>query len=191
MASQEEQKKPNLPSTSRGATPKIRPESSISRVLNFDETDSKSTTTAMSKLNVNAGSSSSQQKISKSASSSPSHGKLQHQSSQPSTGSFAVNKCCHPIRPSASTSNVAGGGVAGVASGRKSTSHHHHHPQHHHHKSHSLRYSGSGSDVSNLVRVKNSTLGKSAPSLSANVVSTQKVFLSFFHFLLKTKFACV
>uniref|UniRef100_A0A2M4AAM7 non-specific serine/threonine protein kinase n=1 Tax=Anopheles triannulatus TaxID=58253 RepID=A0A2M4AAM7_9DIPT len=35
-------------------------------------------------------------------------------------------------------------------------------PQH----SHSLRYSGSGSDISNLVRVRNSTLGNSAPTLS-------------------------
>ncbi|XP_053669349.1 microtubule-associated serine/threonine-protein kinase 2 [Anopheles marshallii] len=38
-------------------------------------------------------------------------------------------------------------------------------PQH----SHSLRYSGSGSDISNLVRVRNSTLGNSAPTLSLSV----------------------
>uniref|UniRef100_A0A1Q3FEL8 non-specific serine/threonine protein kinase n=1 Tax=Culex tarsalis TaxID=7177 RepID=A0A1Q3FEL8_CULTA len=56
------------------------------------------------------------------------------------------------LRPSSGTS------LQKSASYRKSS----YKPQH----SHSLRYSGSGSDISNLVRVRNSTLGNSAPTLS-------------------------
>ncbi|XP_062564671.1 microtubule-associated serine/threonine-protein kinase 3 isoform X2 [Armigeres subalbatus] len=56
------------------------------------------------------------------------------------------------LRPSSGT------GLQKSASYRKSS----YKPQH----SHSLRYSGSGSDISNLVRVRNSTLGNSAPTLS-------------------------
>ncbi|XP_053690333.1 microtubule-associated serine/threonine-protein kinase 3 isoform X2 [Sabethes cyaneus] len=56
------------------------------------------------------------------------------------------------LRPS------SGSGLQKSASYRKSS----YKPQH----SHSLRYSGSGSDISNLVRVRNSTLGNSAPTLS-------------------------
>ncbi|XP_058456384.1 microtubule-associated serine/threonine-protein kinase 3 [Malaya genurostris] len=56
------------------------------------------------------------------------------------------------LRPS------SGSSLQKSASYRKSS----YKPQH----SHSLRYSGSGSDISNLVRVRNSTLGNSAPTLS-------------------------
>ncbi|EAT42068.1 AAEL006330-PB [Aedes aegypti] len=56
------------------------------------------------------------------------------------------------LRPSSGTN------LQKSASYRKSS----YKPQH----SHSLRYSGSGSDISNLVRVRNSTLGNSAPTLS-------------------------
>lgn len=151
-------KKPANVGQSRGATPKIRPESSISRVLNFGDADTKLRPTS----DVTTC------KLSKSASSSPSHGKLQHQSSQPASGSFRIGEPkSHPIRPSASASNVAG--VCGAIQLRKSS--------YKSHQSHSLRYSGSGTDVSNLVRVKNSTLGKSAPSLSANVVSSASLLL--------------
>uniref|UniRef100_A0AAG5DNK7 non-specific serine/threonine protein kinase n=1 Tax=Anopheles atroparvus TaxID=41427 RepID=A0AAG5DNK7_ANOAO len=52
----------------------------------------------------------------------------------------------------------SGSSLHKTASYRKSS----YKPQH----SHSLRYSGSGSDISNLVRVRNSTLGNSAPTLS-------------------------
>uniref|UniRef100_A0A182YBK6 non-specific serine/threonine protein kinase n=1 Tax=Anopheles stephensi TaxID=30069 RepID=A0A182YBK6_ANOST len=65
--------------------------------------------------------------------------------------------------PTASPSAVvmrtsSGSSLHKSASYRKSS----YKPQH----SHSLRYSGSGSDISNLVRVRNSTLGNSAPTLS-------------------------
>lgn len=155
-----------------------RVESSISRVLNFDDvasggsaSNSSGITTIepapfvkpVSKLAMNPGRSGSDAgiKLSKSASSSPSHGKLQHQTSQPV--SFARDQIkSHPIRTSASASNVAYGHSSGIQLRKQSFKNQ---------QSHSLRYSGSGSEVSNLVRVRNSTLGKSAPSLSTNVVS--------------------
>ncbi|XP_065090879.1 microtubule-associated serine/threonine-protein kinase 3 [Ochlerotatus camptorhynchus] len=74
-----------------------------------------------------------------------------------------------PVKPTAAASPTAtaapvvlrpssGTNLQKSASYRKSS----YKPQH----SHSLRYSGSGSDISNLVRVRNSTLGNSAPTLS-------------------------
>uniref|UniRef100_A0A182PEJ6 non-specific serine/threonine protein kinase n=1 Tax=Anopheles epiroticus TaxID=199890 RepID=A0A182PEJ6_9DIPT len=68
-----------------------------------------------------------------------------------------------PTTTTASPSTVvmrtsSGSSLHKSASYRKSS----YKPQH----SHSLRYSGSGSDISNLVRVRNSTLGNSAPTLS-------------------------
>uniref|UniRef100_A0A1B0CFH9 non-specific serine/threonine protein kinase n=2 Tax=Lutzomyia longipalpis TaxID=7200 RepID=A0A1B0CFH9_LUTLO len=46
-------------------------------------------------------------------------------------------------------------------------------PYYHTQQINPLRTSGSGSEVSNLVRVRNSALGKSAPSLSASMLVTQ------------------
>lgn len=74
-------------------------------------------------------------------------------------------------------------------SGSNATSsgiHHHHRKSSYsnHKQSHSLRYSGissGGNDVSNLVRVRNSTLGKSAPSLSAAVVNIKNNFTWFLY----------
>ncbi|KFB46761.1 hypothetical protein ZHAS_00014763 [Anopheles sinensis] len=68
-----------------------------------------------------------------------------------------------PLMSAASMATVvmrtsSGSSLHKTASYRKSS----YKPQH----SHSLRYSGSGSDISNLVRVRNSTLGNSAPTLS-------------------------
>lgn len=157
-----------------------RTESSIARVLNFDEAGFGSGVSnvptiepapfvkPVSKLAMNPGRSGSDAgiKLSKSASSSPSHGKLQHQTSQPV--SFARDQIkSHPIRTSASASNVAYGHSSGIQLRKQSYKNQ---------QSHSLRYSGSGSEVSNLVRVRNSTLGKSAPSLSTNVVSVYNNF---------------
>lgn len=171
-----------------------RAESSISRVLNFDDVAGNNTSPGnittiepapfvkpVSKLAMNPGRSGSDAgiKLSKSASSSPSHGKLQHQTSQPV--SFARDQIkSHPIRTSASASNVAYGQLPHSSGGgiqlRKQS--------YKNQQSHSLRYSGSGSEVSNLVRVRNSTLGKSAPSLSTNVVSVNKNnLLSFFKYI--------
>lgn len=162
-----------------------RGESNISRVLNFDDVANASSSQItniepapfvkpVSKLAMNPGRSGSDAgiKLSKSASSSPSHTKLQHQTSQPV--SFARDQSKnHPIRTSASASNVAYGQLAHSSGGgiqlRKQS--------YKNQQSHSLRYSGSGSEVSNLVRVRNSTLGKSAPALSTNVVSS---FIFFF-----------
>ncbi|XP_063706020.1 microtubule-associated serine/threonine-protein kinase 3 [Culicoides brevitarsis] len=139
------------------------------RVLNFDDVasggpPSTSSQKPVSKLAMNPGRSGSDAgiKLSKSASSSPSHGKLQHQTSQPV--SFTRDQIKnHPIRTSASASNVAYGhsSASGGIQLRKQS--------YKNQQSHSLRYSGSGSEVSNLVRVRNSTLGKSAPNLSTNV----------------------
>lgn len=178
-------------STGRGHNVKLhhhpRAESSISRVLNFDDVTGGSNSPGnitniepapfvkpISKLAMNPGRSGSDAgiKLSKSASSSPSHGKLQHQTSQPV--SFARDQIkSHPIRTSASASNVAYGQLPHSSGGgiqlRKQS--------YKNQQSHSLRYSGSGSEVSNLVRVRNSTLGKSAPSLSTNVVSTKQLFI--------------
>lgn len=165
-----------------------RTESSIARVLNFDEAGFGSGASnvptiepapfvkPVSKLAMNPGRSGSDAgiKLSKSASSSPSHGKLQHQTSQPV--SFARDQIkSHPIRTSASASNVAYGHSSGIQLRKQSYKNQ---------QSHSLRYSGSGSEVSNLVRVRNSTLGKSAPSLSTNVVSVYNNF-SLIELLLK------
>uniref|UniRef100_A0A182JTS2 non-specific serine/threonine protein kinase n=1 Tax=Anopheles christyi TaxID=43041 RepID=A0A182JTS2_9DIPT len=68
------------------------------------------------------------------------------------TGTTTVSPCAVVMRTS------SGSSLHKSASYRKSS----YKPQH----SHSLRYSGSGSDISNLVRVRNSTLGNSAPTLS-------------------------
>ncbi|XP_055591772.1 microtubule-associated serine/threonine-protein kinase 1-like [Uranotaenia lowii] len=70
----------------------------------------------------------------------------------PSPTSTTAPPAAVVLRPS------SGSGLQKSASYRKSS----YKPQH----SHSLRYSGSGSDISNLVRVRNSTLGNSAPTLS-------------------------
>lgn len=133
------------PVINRGATPKIRSESTTSRALNFDDTDSCGSRFA--KLTVNPGRSSSEAglKISKSASSSPSHSKLQHQQSQPVTQRCEQFKN-HPIRTSASASNVTFGSGGSSSIQLRKTSYKNQH-------SHSLRYSGSGSDVSNLVSI--------------------------------------
>lgn len=52
--------------------------------------------------------------------------------------------------------------------------HHHHQHPHHHQQSQPLQ----APVVTNLVRIRNSTLGKSAPSLSVNMVR-YKQFLGF------------
>ncbi|XP_055620201.1 microtubule-associated serine/threonine-protein kinase 3 isoform X2 [Toxorhynchites rutilus septentrionalis] len=89
-----------------------------------------------------------------------------------STSSHSINQIAAPVITTAAASPTAtsappasvvlrpssGSSLQKSASYRKSS----YKPQH----SHSLRYSGSGSDISNLVRVRNSTLGNSAPTLS-------------------------
>ncbi|XP_055530653.1 microtubule-associated serine/threonine-protein kinase 3 isoform X2 [Wyeomyia smithii] len=79
------------------------------------------------------------------------------------TPTVITTAAASPTATSAPPSSVvlrpsSGSGLQKSASYRKSS----YKPQH----SHSLRYSGSGSDISNLVRVRNSTLGNSAPTLS-------------------------
>lgn len=133
----------------RGATPKVRPESTTSRALNFDDTDNGGSGggggSRFAKLTINPGRSGSDAGIilSKSASSSPAHNKLQHQQSQPVVQRSEQLKN-HPIRTSASASNVAFSSSGSGSIQLRKTSYKNQ-------QSHSLRYSGSGSDVSNLV----------------------------------------